>query len=143
MDLRTEIEIPGPPGPIWAVLTDFRSYPIWNPYLAVVRGRLKVGAELRILVSLLDGSELRLRSRITSVTSERELRWKASRWLPVLLTIETAFWLEPQGEQSTRVVHQQSVSGRLMRQLAPDVTLTMRGMVHMNEALKARAEAES
>jgi hypothetical protein len=140
MDLRTETEIDGKPGSVWSVLTDFTSFPIWNPFIANAQGELVPGAELRITLSLFDGSELRLRPRVEVVKVDRELRWKACRWFPSWLTLEHWFLLEPRPNERTRLVHGQTVSGRLQKYLGPDITLAMRGMVQMNLVLKQRVE---
>jgi uncharacterized protein YndB with AHSA1/START domain len=42
--LHTEIEINGPAERVWAVLTDFASYPEWNPFIRQVSGELNIGA---------------------------------------------------------------------------------------------------
>jgi hypothetical protein len=140
MELRTEIEIDGEPCSVWSVLTDFASFPVWNPFVASVRGRLSPGAELRVTLSLFDGSEMRLRARVEVVKVDQELRWKTIRWSKSWLSLEHWFLLEPRPDQRTRLVHGQTVSGRLQKYLGPDVTLAMRGMVQMNLVLQQRVE---
>ena len=141
MQLRTEVEIAASPGRVWAVLTDFAAYPTWNPFIASVEGELRSGARLRIAMSLHDGTELRWRSRVRVYEPPSELRWTACRWLPTLLSLEHLFLLKPAGDGRTRLVHGEDLSGWLLEYLGDRATLTVRGMVHMNEALKARAEA--
>jgi hypothetical protein len=143
MQLRTEVEIAACPSRVWAVLTDFAAYPSWNPFIASIEGDLRSGARLRVAVSLHDGTELRWRSRVRVCVPPSELRWTACRWLPNLLSLEHLFLLKPAGEGRTRLVHGEDLSGWLLEYLGDRITLTVRGMVHMNEALKARAEATS
>ncbi len=143
MQLRTEVEIAASPGRVWAVLTDFAAYPTWNPFLASVEGELRSGAKLRVAMSLHDGTELRWRSRVRVCEPPSELRWTACRWLPSLLSLEHLFLLKPAGERRTRLIHGEDLSGWLLEYLGDRATLTVSGMVHMNEALKARAEAAS
>ena len=45
-EIRREIEIGAPPETVWAVLTDTRSYPDWNPFVRRLAGDLREGARL-------------------------------------------------------------------------------------------------
>jgi hypothetical protein len=143
MQLRTEVEIAASPDRVWAVLTDFGAYPGWNPFIASIEGELRLGSRLRVAVTMHDGTELRSRPRLSACVPSQELRWTAYRWLPTLLTVDHLFLLNPANEGRTRLVHGQDLSGWLLDYLGERVTLTVRGMVHMNEALKARVEAAS
>ncbi len=44
--LLTEISITAPPDRVWHLLTDFASYPRWNPFIRCASGELKEGAQL-------------------------------------------------------------------------------------------------
>lgn len=140
MQLRTEVEIKAAPDRIWSVLTDLGSYPRWNPFLVQICGKLEIGSRLRICLSLLDGSELVLRPRVTVVVPERELRWVASRWSAKLLRIEHFFLLEPCGEGYSRLVQGHDLTGILAGHLGDRTTYLVRGMVHMNQALRQQVE---
>ena len=41
-ELRSEVEIKAPLSRVYATLTDFKSYPEWNPFLTQVSGKLAV-----------------------------------------------------------------------------------------------------
>jgi uncharacterized protein YndB with AHSA1/START domain len=43
-----EGQIAAAPWRVWRALTDFRSYPGWNPFVLAVEGRPEAGAELRL-----------------------------------------------------------------------------------------------
>ena len=43
-DILTTIAIDAPPTAVWSVLTDADAYPVWNPMIAGLRGRLEKGA---------------------------------------------------------------------------------------------------
>ena len=40
--VTSSIEIAASPERVWQVLTDFASYPKWNPFILSLSGRLKV-----------------------------------------------------------------------------------------------------
>ena len=46
--LVTSIEVSAPPDRVWAVLTDFPSYPTWNPFIKRFEGELKVGGRVKM-----------------------------------------------------------------------------------------------
>ncbi|KAB7619358.1 SRPBCC family protein [Alkalilimnicola sp. S0819] len=48
--LHTEIEIDASAERVWAVLSDFASYPQWNPFIKSVAGEPQQGARLQIAV---------------------------------------------------------------------------------------------
>ena len=42
-ELRTEIEIQASDKRVWQLLTDFASFPQWNPFIRQAKGEVKVG----------------------------------------------------------------------------------------------------
>jgi hypothetical protein len=137
--LRTEVEIEAPASRVYRVLCDFRRYPEWNPFITSLVGDLRVGALLTVALSLPEGNDYRLRPTLTELCEASELRWRGPL-LPALLYSEHFFQLSAQGEHRTRLVQGQTLSGVLLRFSGQRLTLTMRGMVYMNQALKKRAE---
>lgn len=53
--LETEIDITLSPRQVWDVLTDFESFPQWNPLLTVI-GEPKLGSKLQVKANSPDGS---------------------------------------------------------------------------------------
>src|SRR5437867_4739586 len=49
-ELRTEIEIHAPAERVWRHLTDFAAFPEWNPFIPRIRGELRVGSRLEVLL---------------------------------------------------------------------------------------------
>ena len=48
--IETEITIRGTPEQVWSVLTDFRTYPDWNPFIREASGQVKTGARLTVRI---------------------------------------------------------------------------------------------
>lgn len=139
MQLRTEILIAAPPDKIWNVLTDFRAYPQWNPFITRISGRPEVGAKLEVVISPPKQSEMHFKPEVLRAEPASELRWRGVFWFRWLLTGEHFFRLEPQQEQLTRFVHGEDFNGWGVR-FVP-MTDTTRGFVFMNQALKRRVES--
>jgi hypothetical protein len=139
MQLRTEIEIAATPEKIWNVLTDFRAYPEWNPFIVRISGRAQVGEKLEVVLSPPQKSEYRFSPEVVRADPGKEFRWRGKFWFGWLLTGEHFFRLEPIDAEQTRLTHGEDFSGLGVRLLP--MTDTARGFVFMNQALKRRAES--
>ncbi len=74
-EIGTEIEIDAQPARVWAVLTDFSSYPEWNTFLHWVEGRIAEGERIRFCFELPRGFRFKVGATILNVIPERALRW--------------------------------------------------------------------
>src|SRR5438046_9286228 len=75
LELRTETEIGGPVDRVWQVLTDFESFPDWNPFIRSVRGKAVEGSRLDVLLGASGTRPMRFRPKVLQVVPNRELRW--------------------------------------------------------------------
>ncbi len=48
--IETDIIINADLNKVWLILTDFESYPHWNPFIRVISGKKKVGEKLRVFI---------------------------------------------------------------------------------------------
>src|SRR6266536_494773 len=140
-ELRSEVEISAPIAHVYGVLTDFGSYPEWNPFLTSLSGKLEVGQKLALEMSLPEGQTYLLKPVLTRVTENAELRWRGGFVFPALLEAEHFFLLTERQTSVTRVVQGQNFSGLLLRFAGNSLTLAARGSVYLNQALKKRAES--
>jgi hypothetical protein len=142
MEIRTEIEIEASPAEIWSVLTDFRRYSEWNPFIVAVTGELATGARLRLTTSEPESNRERsFDVRVKCCEPERELRWLGHRGMKGLLDGEHFLMLEPVDPARTRVVHGENTTGLFLKLALAGVTRATRGFVYMNQALKRRVES--
>lgn len=141
MQLRTEVEIDAPPEVVWKVLSDLSTYHEWNPFITTFDGPLKEGAQVRIVVSPPDSSDFRFRPVILKVLPNRELRWRGTMIANFFFWGEHFIELTKTAQNKTRVVHGEDFGGFLLKFLLGQMGATQRGFVHMNQALKRRAEA--
>jgi hypothetical protein len=140
-ELRSEVEIDAPLSHVYAVLTDFPRYETWNPFLTSVSGKLEVGRKLALEMSLPEGKTYLLEPEVTHVTELCELRWRTRFGSNALLSAEQLFLLKEPRPGVTRVVQGLNFSGFLLRFAGNSLTLSARGCVYMNQALKKRAES--
>lgn len=143
-ELRAEVEIKATPAHVYRVLTDFASYPEWNPFVTSIAGKLVVGEKLTLELNLPEGKTYLLEPRLTALREAGdagELRWRGAFLAPFLLEAEHFFLISALGPRLTRFVQGENFSGLLLRFAGNTLTLTARGFVYMNQALKKRAEA--
>lgn len=140
-ELRSEVEIGAPLEHVYTVLTDFRQYESWNPFLTSVSGELAVGRKLSVEMSLPEGNTYVLEPEVTQVQELAELRWRTRFVAAGLLEAEQFFLLKESSAGGTRVVQGLNFSGFLLRFSGKTLTLSARGAVYMNQALKKRAES--
>jgi hypothetical protein len=139
--IRTEITIRGTPEEVWSVLTDFRKYPYWNPFIREASGEVKAGARLKIRMHPPDGRPMTFRPTVREASPGRELRWLGHLGLPGLFDGEHVFHLEPSGAGQTRLRQDEEFRGMLVHLLPNSVfERTRRGFEEMNRALRAIVE---
>jgi len=142
-EISTSIEIAASPERVWRVLTDFASYPQWNPFIRSIEGRLQKGTRLKVRMQLPRGGEYAFSPVVVKAVPAAELRWRGKLFVNGLFDGEHAFLIVSQGRHSVRFVQREEFSGWL----APLVMLgiagkTRRGFQEMNRALKKVAEAK-
>ncbi|MFN3238695.1 MAG: SRPBCC family protein [Pseudomonadales bacterium] len=77
-EVSTLIRIKATHTEVWAALTDFRSYSLWNPFIRSVEGELKLGSLLQFTVDRGADKLDKPQARILTLESERELAWGGS-----------------------------------------------------------------
>jgi hypothetical protein len=140
--IETSIDIDAPARRVWFILTDFRSYPAWNPFIIAAEGEPVAGARLKITVAPPGRKPMTFRPVVQVAARERELRWLGKLFLPGLFDGEHAFRLE-QRREACRFHHAERFSGLLLDRFGDELfEATLQGFDAMNAALKARAEAD-
>ena len=129
--------IDAPPAAVWAVLTDLRRYPEWNPLFPAAAGDLAVGQRITLRSAPGGGHPVTIHPRVTAVTPEAELRW-AGR-LPGLISGEHRFTLKP-GNGGTLVLQSEAFRGFMVRFSGRALERAEAGFQALNGALKARVE---
>jgi hypothetical protein len=140
--LDTQIEIDAPAKRVWEVLTDFASYPQWNPFIRHISGRPAPGERLQARLAPPGGRAMTFKPKVLTAEPNRELRWLGHLLLPGLFDGEHSFTIEPLEENRVRFIQQEAFKGLLVPLFARSLeTNTQQGFEEMNHALKERAEA--
>ena len=140
--LHTEIEIAASVEQVWAVLSDFTSYPEWNPFIKSVAGVPEQGTRLKVTIQPSGGKAMSFSPIVLTAEPGRELRWLGRVLLPGIFDGEHRFVIERLGKGKLRFQQSERFSGLLVGLLRRSLDRdTKRGFEEMNLALKARAEA--
>jgi hypothetical protein len=113
-EIGTEIEIDAQPARVWAVLTDFSSYPEWNTFLHWVEGRIAEGERIRFCFELPRGFRFKVGATILNVIPERALRWAGVFLTSRVFCAEHYFELTSSPGGRTRFSHGEIFTGLLL-----------------------------
>jgi hypothetical protein len=113
--LTASIDIPAPADRVWAALTDFRSYPAWNPFIISAEvtspgGTLAVDATMRIVLHDAGGDST-FEPKVLAVEPGKGLRWLGKVGPGWIADGEHEFTLQALGPDSTRLVQTERFTG--------------------------------
>jgi hypothetical protein len=139
--IKTETIIKAPPERVWAEMTDFASFPQWNPFVREAHGRLAVGEKLKIRLRLDRGLKMTFKPRVTVVEPNRELRWLATLGRPGVFDVDRAFQIEPYDGGVRFVMSEQCTGWLTPVMFATNLEAQLyRGYDAFNQALRKRVE---
>ncbi len=142
--LHSEIEIDAPAERVWHLLTDFASYPQWNPFIRTISGQPTKGERLEVRIEPPGGRGMTFKPEVLNAEPNRELRWLGHLLVPGLFDGEHSFIIQPLEEDRVRFVQREAFKGVLVPIFARSLEAnTQRGFEEMNRALKERTEAAS
>lgn len=141
--MDTEIEIDAPAETVWRVLTDFASYPEWNPMIKQASGELRPGARLKVRFEPEGSRGHTFRPKLMVVDPNRELRWLGWPRIPKFFDSEHYWIIDEKPSGKTHLLHGTVVYGLLAPLAGKAMERQSRGPFEdMNRAHKRRAEEE-
>jgi hypothetical protein len=139
--IETDILIRSSPEKVWLVLTDFRKYPNWNPFIREVSGEAEAGAYLKVNMTPPGGKPMIFRPRLCAASPGLELRWLGHWGFPGLFDGEHVFRIEQTGQDHVRFRQSEQFRGILVPLLPSSLyERTKLGFEEMNQALKKTVE---
>jgi hypothetical protein len=140
-ELISEIEIEASAERVWQVLTDFSSFPEWNPFIRRISGQPREGSRLKVYIEPPGVRGRTFRPKVLKAQPKRELRWSGRLLIPGLFDGDHFFSIERLRNNRVRFVQREIFSGLLVSFLARGLDAKIRqGFEQMNQALKLRTE---
>lgn len=139
--IYSEIIIHAPVSKVWQILTDFKSYPHWNPFVRSLKGNPKVGGRIKVMLQPPGGKPMAFEPKVLCFEENKELRWKGHFLFPGIFDGEHVFLLQNNPDGSCTLKHYERFKGilvPLMKKMLDQNTLS--GFKLFNEALKKRSE---
>jgi hypothetical protein len=137
----TDVIIDAPAGKVWGILTDFKNFENWNPFMHVKKGELETGEQLEVLLQVPGHKPITMRPTVVKVEPVREFRWSGSMWVKGVFDGEHAFRLEELDENRSRLVQCERFRGVLapliLHMIGEDIE---HGFEMMNLSLKKESE---
>ncbi len=139
--ISTDIIIYAPKEIVWKVLTDFKSYPDWNPFIKLFKRVPEKGRRFKVVIQQPGSKPMTFSPVCLELSDNSELRWLGSLGFKGLFDGEHIFELFDEEYGKTRFVQRENFSGILVPLLWKQLDKkTRKGFELMNEALKERAE---
>ena len=139
--IETDIKVDTNPDKIWAILTNFKEYELWNPFMIKVAGNAILGSKIEVNIKTINGKKRTYFPIITKCEINRELRWKGKSFLPGIFDGERIFVIEKSGDNRVSFLHKEVFKGLGVKLVGNKLDQDLReSFAKMNKALKARAE---
>ena len=140
-ELCSQIEIHASSERVWQILSDFKRFPQWNPFIRWAKGEAKTGARLEVRIQPSGANGMTFKLTVLKAEPNRELRWLARFLIPGLFDGEHIFSIDALGAQHVHFTQREIYTGWLVPLMARGLdTDTRRGFEKMNQALKVLAE---
>ena len=139
IEIKTEIEINAPAADVWPVLTDFRSWEDWNPFIKVA-GTSRVGAKLLAEITPPGKSSMKFTPIVQVVQPDKKLEWLGRVFFAGIFDGHHCFHLYKEATK-TRFLHFETFTGLLAGPIMnKQAKATELGFKAMNRALKKQVE---
>ncbi len=139
--ITTSILIHATPKQVWAVFTDFKSYPQWNPFVRSINGAIQTGQKLTVQLQSSPTSVITMKPRLLVFEANCELRWMGHLLFTGLFDGEHKFELVDNGNGTTTFIQSEKFNGILVPLFKKMLDgNTTNGFKAFNQKLKERVE---
>ena len=139
--IHTKILVNATPEKVWSILTDFKAYPNWNPFITSLEGEVKVGKQIFVKIKPPESKGMLFKPTILAYHRPKELKWIGKLLFKGLFDGEHKFELIDNRDGSTTFKHSEIFKGILVSFFRKLIEVhTVQGFEIMNTKLKELAE---
>ena len=139
--IETKIMVDSTPEKIWSVLTNFKEYENWNPFMIKIIGDAKLGSKIEVQIQTVKGKKRTYKPIITKLEINKELRWKGKSLLHGIFDGERIFIIEKSAHNKVSFLHKEIFKGLGVKLIGSKLDEDLgESFKKMNIALKTRAE---
>lgn len=139
-EISSQIKINASDEQVWNILTDFSSFPEWNPFIRRISGKPEAGKKLEAFLQPPNSKGMTFRPTMLKAEKNRELRWLGKLWISGLFNGEHAFIIDPIDESHIQFTQYEKFTGLLVPLFGSILANTQHGFEEMNQALKEQVE---
>jgi hypothetical protein len=140
-ELYTEITITASINKVWKILTDFKEYPNWNPFIKEITGEVIENNTFQVTIMPPDSKKMTFKPKCLIIKENKELRWQGHLLIPGIFDGEHIFELEELNNSRIKLIQRELFKGILVPFLWKQLnTKTRKGFELMNYKLKELAE---
>ena len=137
-EYHTSIEINAPIKEVWSTLTDFDSYPEWNPLVSKLEGNIAVGGKIHTTIAPLNDT---FSPTLLSYKESEEIVWEGHRVAKFVLAGKHYYRLKEHTPTTTLLEHGEFFTGLFSAFIPSKLLIKMKeAFVDHNVALKNRVE---
>lgn len=139
--IETQILIHATPEKVWSILTNFKAYPEWNPFIKSIEGEVKQGNIIKAKIHPPDGSAMIFKPKVLVFDKNKEFRWLGHLFFAGLFDGEHIFELIDNQDGTTTFKHSEQFGGILVSLFSKMLDKnTKNGFNLMNQKIKELAE---
>ena len=140
-EYHTQVDIDAPVDTVWRHLTDFSSYPDWNPIVGKLDGAMVVGQSISTYIVPLRKTHHPV---LLAYKPVKKLVWRGVQGAGWLMAGEHYYRLEALSPTRTRLLHGEQFTSLLSNFIAKDLLSKMENaFIEHNRLLKQRIEHEN
>ncbi len=141
-EIHTTTVINAPAEKVWRILTDYRAYGKWNPFIVQIAGKINEDDFTKVTFRVPNLPEDYFYYAILKVSEpNRKLVWRSKLYASELFSGRHIFVIEELSADQIQLTHKEKFSGLLVYLIEPAFFGKANRAIHaMDKALKERAE---